>query len=84
MGDEMSLRELTQGAEEKPRVMKMGKRNIKAQVSSVETSASEIKFGGLEAFRDDLLLPLINLKVRCKVLRWNKNIVITLFYVAMK
>lgn len=32
MGDEMSLRELTQVTEEKPRVMKMGKRNIKAQV----------------------------------------------------
>lgn len=31
-GDEVSLRELTPCNEGKPRVMKMGKRNIKAQV----------------------------------------------------
>ncbi|KAL2725085.1 octopamine receptor Oamb-like isoform X1 [Vespula squamosa] len=31
-GDEVTLRELAQGQEEKPRMMKMGKRNIKAQV----------------------------------------------------
>ncbi|PBC29804.1 G-protein coupled receptor No9 [Apis cerana cerana] len=43
MGDEMSLRELTQGTEEKPRVMKMGKRNIKAQVKRfrMETKAAK-------------------------------------------
>ena len=34
-GDAVSLRELTPGTnEEKPRVMKMGKRNIKAQVNN--------------------------------------------------
>lgn len=31
-GDELSLREMTSSNEEKPRVMKLGKRNIKAQV----------------------------------------------------
>lgn len=43
MGDEMSLRELTQVTEEKPRVMKMGKRNIKAQVKRfrMETKAAK-------------------------------------------
>ncbi|XP_034940044.1 octopamine receptor Oamb [Chelonus insularis] len=43
-GDEVSLRELTPGIEEKPpRVMKMGKRNIKAQVKRfrMETKAAK-------------------------------------------
>ncbi|XP_050483742.1 octopamine receptor Oamb isoform X5 [Bombus flavifrons] len=42
-GDEMSLRELSQGPEEKPRAMKMGKRNIKAQVKRfrMETKAAK-------------------------------------------
>ncbi|XP_066587391.1 octopamine receptor Oamb [Prorops nasuta] len=41
--DEVSLRELTPGPEEKPRVMKMGKRNIKAQVKRfrMETKAAK-------------------------------------------
>ena len=43
MGDEMSLRELTQGAEEKPRVMKMGKRNIKAQACILRRDLGEVK-----------------------------------------
>ncbi|XP_043273223.1 octopamine receptor Oamb isoform X2 [Venturia canescens] len=42
-GDEVSLRELSQSSEEKPRVMKMGKRNIKAQVKRfrMETKAAK-------------------------------------------
>ncbi|XP_015116423.1 octopamine receptor Oamb [Diachasma alloeum] len=42
-GDEVSLRELTSASEEKPRVMKMGKRNIKAQVKRfrMETKAAK-------------------------------------------
>ncbi|XP_057336875.1 octopamine receptor Oamb-like isoform X1 [Microplitis mediator] len=42
-GDEVSLRELTPGSEEKPRVMRMGKRNIKAQVKRfrMETKAAK-------------------------------------------
>ncbi|KAG8036706.1 hypothetical protein G9C98_004028 [Cotesia typhae] len=42
-GDEVSLRELTPGGEEKPRVMRMGKRNIKAQVKRfrMETKAAK-------------------------------------------
>ncbi|KAK0182771.1 hypothetical protein PV327_000872 [Microctonus hyperodae] len=42
-GDEVSLRELATGSEEKPRVMKMGKRNIKAQVKRfrMETKAAK-------------------------------------------
>ena len=43
-GDEVSLRELTQGNEEKPRVVKMGKRNIKAQVIRRNCSFSENEF----------------------------------------
>ncbi|XP_026668424.1 octopamine receptor Oamb [Ceratina calcarata] len=43
MGDEVSLQELTQGSEDKPRVTKMGKRNIKAQVKRfrMETKAAK-------------------------------------------
>ncbi|XP_076394685.1 octopamine receptor in mushroom bodies isoform X5 [Megachile rotundata] len=42
-GDDVSLRELAPGPEEKPRVMKMGKRNIKAQVKRfrMETKAAK-------------------------------------------
>ncbi|XP_014486016.1 PREDICTED: probable G-protein coupled receptor No9 [Dinoponera quadriceps] len=42
-GDELSLREMTPSCEEKPRVMKMGKRNIKAQVKRfrMETKAAK-------------------------------------------
>nr|XP_050844858.1 octopamine receptor Oamb isoform X4 [Vespula vulgaris] len=42
-GDEVTLRELAQGQEEKPRMMKMGKRNIKAQVKRfrMETKAAK-------------------------------------------
>ncbi|XP_035741922.1 octopamine receptor Oamb-like isoform X3 [Vespa mandarinia] len=41
--DEVTLRELAQGQEEKPRMMKMGKRNIKAQVKRfrMETKAAK-------------------------------------------
>ncbi|XP_015604205.1 octopamine receptor Oamb [Cephus cinctus] len=42
-GDDVSLRELTSGPDEKPRVTKMGKRNIKAQVKRfrMETKAAK-------------------------------------------
>ncbi|KAG5307294.1 GPR9 protein, partial [Acromyrmex charruanus] len=42
-GDELSLREMTPSNEEKPRVMKLGKRNIKAQVKRfrMETKAAK-------------------------------------------
>ncbi|XP_047344406.1 octopamine receptor Oamb isoform X3 [Vespa velutina] len=40
-GDEVTLRELAQGQEEKPRMMKMGKRNIKAQHEKCEVEKSE-------------------------------------------
>lgn len=43
-GDEVSLRELTPCNEGKPRVMKMGKRNIKAQVGYLAISQSIIYF----------------------------------------
>ncbi|RLU21006.1 hypothetical protein DMN91_007622 [Ooceraea biroi] len=42
-GDELSLREMTPSSEEKPRVMKLGKRNIKAQAKRfrMETKAAK-------------------------------------------
>ncbi|XP_012223082.1 octopamine receptor Oamb isoform X3 [Linepithema humile] len=42
-GDELSLREMTTSSEEKPRVMKLGKRNIKNQVKRfrMETKAAK-------------------------------------------
>ncbi|KAL2747222.1 octopamine receptor Oamb-like isoform X1 [Vespula maculifrons] len=42
-GDEVTLRELAQGQEEKPRMMKMGKRNIKAQHETCEVEKAKRK-----------------------------------------
>ncbi|TGZ32641.1 Uncharacterized protein DBV15_09081, partial [Temnothorax longispinosus] len=42
-GDELSLREMTTSNEEKPRVMKLGKRNIKAQVRPSIQRCTQVK-----------------------------------------